>query len=86
MPNDVDGDGKVGRRSKRKREAWRNFNPAYLSNDPGDTVLAAELLATRRLVERLGPGRTRIGIVLEGGYDLDALAEAVKKHVEVLTE
>ena len=61
--SDVDGDGKVGRRSRRKREAWRNFNPAYLSNDPGDTVLAAELLATRRLVERMGAGRTRIGII-----------------------
>ncbi len=61
--SDVDGDGKVGRRSRRKREAWRNFNPAYLSNDPGDTVLAAELLATRRLVERMGTGRTRIGII-----------------------
>ena len=60
--SDVDGDGKLGRRSKRRREPWRSFNPAYLSNDAGDTVLAAELLATRRLIERLGPGRTRIGI------------------------
>lgn len=61
--SDVDGDGKVGEQSKRRREAWRNFNPAYLSNDSGDTILAAELLATRRLVERMGPGRTRIGLV-----------------------
>ncbi len=61
--SDIDGDGKVGKRSKRRREAWRNFNPAYLSNDAGDTILAAELLATRRLVERMGPGRTRIGVL-----------------------
>ena len=61
--SDVDGDGKVGSRSRRERERWRDFNPAYLSNDPGDTVLAAEVLATRRLVERMGARRTRIGIV-----------------------
>jgi predicted aspartyl protease len=61
--SDVDGDGKVGRGRRRKREAWRNFNPAMLSSDAGDTVLAAELLAMRRLVGRMGPGRTRIGIL-----------------------
>jgi hypothetical protein len=61
--SDIDGDGKVGKRSKRRRESWRNFNPAYLSNDAGDTILAAELLATRRLVERMRPGRTRIGLL-----------------------
>ena len=61
--SDVDGDGRIGRRTRREREKWRDFNPAYLSNDPGDTVLAAEVLATRRPVERMGAGRTRIGIV-----------------------
>ncbi len=59
---DVDGDGKVGRARKRY-DAWRSFNPRHLSSDPGDTVLAAELLATKALVELLDPGRTRIGLV-----------------------
>ena len=59
---DIDGDGSVGRYNKR-RENWRSFNARQLSSDPGDTVLAAELLASRRLVEVLDPDRTRIGIV-----------------------
>lgn len=61
--SDIDGDGKVGRRSKRRREYWRNFNPAYLSSDLGDTILAAEALATQRLVRRIGTARTRIGLL-----------------------
>ncbi len=85
--SDVDGDGRIGRRTRREREKWRNFNPAYLSNDPGDTVLAAEVLATRRLVERMGAGRTRIGIVsfsneprieVPLGSDEQALARAFR--------
>jgi hypothetical protein len=59
---DVDGDGKVGRR-KRNVESWRTFNPRRLSSDLDDTVLAAELTATKRLVELLDPQRARIGIV-----------------------
>jgi predicted aspartyl protease len=69
---DVDGDGRVGRRSRR-HDSWRSFNPARLSSDDGDTVLAAELLATRRLAERLNPGSTRVGIVsFASGARLDA--------------
>lgn len=63
---DVDGDGKLGRK-RRHIEAWRTFNPRHYSSDPGDTVLAAELLATRRLVELLDPDRTRIGLVAFSG-------------------
>jgi hypothetical protein len=59
---DVDEDGKLGRQ-QRRREDWRSFNPRTLSSDPGDTVLAAELVAARRLVELLDADRTRIGIV-----------------------
>ena len=59
---DIDGDGTVGRYNRR-REIWRSFNASQLSSDPGDTVLAAELVASRRLVEVLDPDRTRIGIV-----------------------
>lgn len=59
--SDVDGDGKLGKR--RLREPWRNFNPRYLSNDPGDTILAAELLATHRLIAALDPGRSRVALL-----------------------
>ncbi|MGH0030139.1 MAG: vWA domain-containing protein [Myxococcota bacterium] len=59
---DVDGDGVVGER-RRRIEPWRVFDPDDYCSDPGDTVLDAELVATRRLVERLDPHRTRIGLV-----------------------
>jgi hypothetical protein len=59
---DVDGDGRVGRR-KRNLESWRTYNPRRLSSDLDDTVLAAELAATKRLVALLDPQRARIGIV-----------------------
>ena len=59
---DVDGDGKTGK-ARRRVDAWRSFNPRHYSSDAGDTILAAELLATRRLVGLLDPVRTRVGIV-----------------------
>lgn len=59
---DVDGDGKLGK-ARRRVDQWRTFNPRHYSSDPGDTVLAAELLATRRLIELLDPVRTRVGLV-----------------------
>lgn len=58
---DVDGDGKLGK-ARRHVDSWRTFNPRHYSSDPGDTVLAAELLATRRLFETLDPVRTRVGL------------------------
>lgn len=59
---DVDGDGHVGQQ-RRNLDDWRTFNPRHLSSDVGDSVLAAEILAARRLVELLDPDRTRIGLV-----------------------
>lgn len=59
---DVDGDGRVGR-ARRRRESWRSFNPRHLSSDPGDSVLAAERLATARLVESLARTPTRFAVV-----------------------
>lgn len=60
--SDVDGDGKIGKK-RRRIDPHRSFNPAHYSSDTGDTVLAAELLATRKLVELLDPDRTRIGLI-----------------------
>jgi hypothetical protein len=79
---DVDADGHTGR-ARRRIDTWRTFNPSHYSSDPDDTVLAAELLSTRRLVERLDPVQTRVGLVAfaDGvqlaaplGSDADALA------------
>lgn len=59
---DVDGDGKVGR-AKRRIDDWRSFNPRRMSNDPGDTILAAELLATRRFLASLAGSTTRVALI-----------------------
>ncbi|MGH0031518.1 MAG: aspartyl protease family protein, partial [Myxococcota bacterium] len=85
--SDVDGDGRLGRRS-RNAEDWRRFNPRHLSSDPGDTVLAAELLATRRLVERLDPDRTRIGLVAfsSGAHVLAPLGSDAQRIDRALTD
>ncbi len=84
---DVDEDGTVGRQ-RRRRENWRNFNPRFLSSDPGDTVLAAELVATRRLAELLDPDRTRIGIVAfaDGARILAPLGSDRRRIETVLQE
>lgn len=58
---DVNGNGVVG--VKRRVPPWLAFEPSYDCSDPGDTVLDAERVAIRRLVERLDPRRTRVGIV-----------------------
>lgn len=60
--SDVDGDGKIGKK-RRRIDRHRSFNPAHYSSDTGDTILAAELLATRKLVELLDPDRSRIGLI-----------------------
>lgn len=59
---DVNGNGVVGQR-RRRIEAWRLREPADYCSDPGDTVLDAEREATARLIERLDPRRTRIGLI-----------------------
>ncbi len=64
--SDVDGDGRVGRRSKLADDQWRSFNPRRLSSDAGDSVLAAELAGATRLLETLDP-HTRVGIVTFAG-------------------
>src|SRR5262249_8913630 len=60
---DVDGDGKVG----------NDYTPVMpeeivtWTSDFGDTIYSAEILAARRLIERLDPQTTRMGIVSFGG-------------------
>jgi Mg-chelatase subunit ChlD len=59
---DVNGNGIVG--------APGNVGGGFLgrgSTDPGDSVLAAEIAAVRRLVARLDPRHTRVGLVTFAG-------------------
>lgn len=53
---DVDGDGIVGVRD----DSFKQFR---VVTDPDDTIAAAQLLAARRLIEKLDPQTTRMGIV-----------------------
>jgi Mg-chelatase subunit ChlD len=60
---DVDGDGIVGRQ-------FPGDPPEEIvlwTTDFGDTIVSAETLAARRLVERLDPATTRMGIITFGG-------------------
>ena len=60
---DVDGDGKVGVIVRVPGVAGQTIK---VMSDPDDTIAAAELLAARRLIERLDPATTRMGIVTFG--------------------
>lgn len=73
---DIDGDGHVGKKRKRI-SPHRSFNPAHYSSDTDDTVLAAELLATRKLMEVLDPDRSRIGLI--------SFADGARMHARVGT-
>jgi hypothetical protein len=60
---DVNANGRIGRTLRSSRDPLRRPNPRRRCNDTGDTVLAAEIAGARRLIERLDPKRTRVGIV-----------------------
>ncbi len=62
--DDVDGDGKVGRKLRSADDPLRSFNPRRLCSDPGDSVRAAEIAAARRFVDALDPDHTRLGLVV----------------------
>ena len=55
---DVDGDGELG-------AAASPGDPK--STDPGDSILAAEVVAAERVVDGLDPKRTRVGVVTFAG-------------------
>jgi hypothetical protein len=80
---DVDQNGKLGK-ARRRRDNWRSFNPRHFCSDPGDTILAAELLATKRLVDLLDPNRSRIGLL--SFADRGQLHAAVGSNREVFSE
>ncbi len=64
---DVDGDGVVGKSDPEVRENnWGSAAPEKLCDDPGDTIAAAEIAATRRLLEIVDPEITRVALVAFG--------------------
>ena len=60
---DVDGDGVIGRTLPN----LQGEHPVLWTTDFGDTIVSAELEAARRLIERLDPQTTRMGLVSFGG-------------------
>lgn len=61
---DIDGDGRVGR-DRSEFDLILDFNRK--STDPDDTILRAELAAARKLVERMDPKTTRMGVMSFAG-------------------
>jgi hypothetical protein len=59
---DIDGDGEVGH----SKGATRDFLGAP-SSDPGDSILAAEVMAVGLVLARLDPASTRVGVVRFAG-------------------
>jgi len=63
---DVDGDHNLGEAIPNERRGLTD--PA--STDPGDSILAAEVAAARRLLDGLDPRTTRVGLVTFAGQAL----------------
>lgn len=61
---DIDGDGRVGR-DRSEFDLILDFNRK--STDPDDTILRAELAAARKLIERMDPKTTRMGLMSFAG-------------------
>ena len=57
---DVDGDGKIG---QTVRIAMGGGQSLEVVSDPDDTIASAQLIAARRLIERLDPDSTRMGLI-----------------------
>ncbi len=64
---DVDGDGEIGEDPHQGLYAPGEFPDDVYSTDPEDTVLHAEVLAARTLIEGLDPERVRVGLITFSG-------------------
>jgi hypothetical protein len=64
---DVDGDGEVGVDPYNELLPPGAFDPSVRSTDPGDTILHAQMVAARSLLQGLDPRRVRVGVVTFGG-------------------
>jgi hypothetical protein len=68
---DVDGDGVIGVNPRDELLPPGAFPPDVLSTDPDDTILHAEIVAARALLDGLDPRRVRVGVVTFSG-EVDA--------------
>ncbi len=62
--SDVDGDGVVGLDPRRELIAPGTYPEGTVSTDPGDSVLAAEVLAAGSLIAGLDASRVRVGLLV----------------------
>ncbi len=83
--SDIDGDGRVGRR---RVSVDQVVHYDKLCTDPGDTILQAEVEAARRLIRRLDPDTTRMGLLsFGGGATVHApVGSSVRTLLRALTE
>ncbi len=64
---DVDGDGEIGFDPQRELVEPGRYPKDLRSTDPQDSILHAEILAARALVDSLDPERIRVGVVSFSG-------------------
>jgi hypothetical protein len=64
---DVDGDGEVGVDPHNELLPPGAFDPSVRSTDPGDTILHAQVVAARSLLQGLDARRVRVGLVTFSG-------------------
>ena len=64
---DVDGDGTIGLNPRHELLPPGAVAPGVLSTDPQDSILFAEILAARTLLEHLDPRRVRVGLISFAG-------------------
>ncbi len=64
---DVNGNGVVGVNPRQELLPPGTYPDDVLSTDPGDSVLAAEVAAARKLIDGLDPRRVRVGILTFAG-------------------
>ncbi len=69
---DVDGDGKLGMDLRRELVAPGTYPEGMVFTDPGDSVLAAEVLAAKKMIEGLSPERVRVGLLTFSSGPVDA--------------
>ena len=64
---DVDEDGEVGLNPKVELVAPGTYPDDMVCSDPDDTILAAEIHASRHLLKVLDPTRTQVGVIVFSG-------------------
>lgn len=64
---DVDEDGEVGMNPQQELVLPGTYPEDMVCSDPEDTILAAEIRATRYLLDVLDPERTRVGVIAFSG-------------------